>query len=94
MNANHSEPKRPLNADRPFPGRCRDCGERQVVMTTISYGAEVRHDGRLYAFTVPSLELPVCQACGSKVFTENVDDQISAALRLSLDLPTRRTGPE
>src|SRR5271155_486486 len=52
------------------------------------YDAEVRHDGRLYAFTVPNLELPVCQACGSKVFTENVDDQISAALRLNLDLLT------
>lgn len=57
-------------------------------MATISYEAEVRHDGRLYAFTVPDLRLPVCQACGSKVFTEKVDDQINAALRLNLHLLT------
>ena len=57
-------------------------------MTTISYDAEVRHDGRLYAFTVPDLLLPVCQACGNKVFTEKVDDQINAALRLTLHLLT------
>jgi DNA-binding transcriptional regulator YiaG len=55
-------------------------------MAKISYDAEVRHDGRLYTFTVPDLEIPVCQACGNKVFTEKVDDQISAALRSNLHL--------
>jgi DNA-binding transcriptional regulator YiaG len=55
-------------------------------MTTISYDTEVRHDGRLYTFTVPALEIPICQACGEKVFTENVDDQINAALRSHLRL--------
>jgi hypothetical protein len=66
-------------------------------MTTISYDAEVRHDGRLYALTVPDLLLPVCQACGNRVLTEKVDDQINAALRLSLRLLTpdeMRTGLE
>jgi len=57
-------------------------------MTTIPYDAEVRHDGRLYAFTVPDLVLPVCQACGNKVFTEKVDDQINTALRRNLHLLT------
>jgi len=57
-------------------------------MTRISYDAEVRHDGRLYTFTIPDLDIPVCQACGNKVFTEKVDDQISAALRFELDLLT------
>jgi DNA-binding transcriptional regulator YiaG len=55
-------------------------------MTTIRYDAEVRHDGRLYAFTIPHLDIPVCQACGEKVFTEKVDDQINAALRSYLHL--------
>ena len=54
----------------------------------MSYDAEVRHDGRLYTFTIPDLDIPVCQACGNKVFTEKVDDQISAALRFELDLLT------
>jgi DNA-binding transcriptional regulator YiaG len=57
-------------------------------MTKISYDAEVRHDGRLYTFTIPDLEIPVCQACGKRVFTEKVDDQISAALRSYLHLLT------
>jgi len=73
--------KRPRNAERPFPWRCRDCGQERVVPTTISYDAEVSHDGRLHAFAIPSLTLPVCQACGAKVFTEKVEDQITAALR-------------
>jgi putative zinc finger/helix-turn-helix YgiT family protein len=88
MNANHSKSKRPLGAERPFPWRCRHCGESQVVMTKVSYDAEVRHDGRLCTFTVPDLDIPVCQSCGTKVFTEKVDDQISAALRSFLHLLT------
>ena len=57
-------------------------------MTKISYDAETRHDGRSYTFTVPDLLLPVCKACGKKVFTEKVDDQITAALRANLHLLT------
>jgi DNA-binding transcriptional regulator YiaG len=34
------------------------------------------------------LEIPVCQACGAKVFTEQVDEQVNAALRLQLHLLT------
>jgi transcriptional regulator with XRE-family HTH domain len=66
-------------------------------MATVKYDAEVRHDGRLHVFTVPDLSLPVCEACGNKVFTEKVDDQINAALRLNLHLLTpdeMRTGLE
>src|SRR5262245_20116803 len=82
------EPKRPLAAQRPFPWRCRHCGKPRVVMTTVTYDAEVRHDGRVYTFTVPHLSIPVCQACGAKVFTEKVDEQITAALRSHLHLLT------
>ncbi len=57
-------------------------------MTRIRYDAEVQHDGRLYTFTIPNLDIPVCQACGNKVFTGGVDDQISAALRSHLHLLT------
>jgi transcriptional regulator with XRE-family HTH domain len=57
-------------------------------METTPYDAEVRHDGRLYAFTLPRLEIPVCKACREKVFTEKVDDQINAALRSHLHLLT------
>ena len=83
-----TESKRPIGAERPFPWRCRRCGKNKVVLTTMSYDAEVRHDGRLHRFTVPNLRIPVCEACGEKVFTEKVDDQINAALRAHLQLLT------
>ena len=57
-------------------------------MATTRYDAEVRHDGRLHIFTIPRLELPVCQACGEKVFTEQVDAQVNNALRAHLKLLT------
>ena len=57
-------------------------------MGTASYDAEIRHDGRVHTFTLPHLHIPVCQACGEKVFTEKVDDQINAALRAHLHLLT------
>ena len=78
--------KRPLNATRPFPWRCHHCGKDEVVMTTTEYAAEARHDGRLYRFIVPNLEIPACRDCGEKAFTEEVDQQINNALRLHLGL--------
>lgn len=78
--------KRPFNAERPFPWQCRHCGKSEVVMAEVDYEAEVRHDGRLYKFSVPDLAIPVCQACGERVFTEKVDQQISSALRSHLKL--------
>jgi putative zinc finger/helix-turn-helix YgiT family protein len=89
MHPNRSkQAKRPFGAERPFPWRCRHCGKDEVIMTTTCYAAEVRHDGRLYTFTIPHLDIPVCQACGEKVFTEQVDDQINATLRSHLRLLT------
>lgn len=80
--------KRPVGAERPFPWRCRHCGKDQVFPTILSYDAEVRHAGRVHVFQIPKLEVPVCRACGEKVFTEKVDAQINAALRVHLHLLT------
>ena len=80
--------KRPRNAERPFPWRCRHCGEREVVLAKTNYAAAVRHDGRLLEFTIAELELPVCQACGERVFTEKADAQVNDALRGHLNLLT------
>ena len=87
-NDSNKASKRPVGAERPFPWHCRHCGKNQVTMTTTSYDAEVRHDGRLYTFTIPRLGVPACTACGEKVFTEKVDEQISEALRAHLHLLT------
>lgn len=80
--------KTPSMAHRPFPWRCRECGEEAVRLARVAYDAEVRHDGRLYEFTIPQLDCPVCQACGVKVFTEVVDDQVNRAFRAHLNLLT------
>ena len=79
-------PKRPHNAEQPFPWRCRRCGNKQVVPTTIPYEAEIRHDGRVHAFNIPRLTLPVCAECSEKVFTEKVEDQITDAFRAHIHL--------
>ena len=57
-------------------------------MTTTRYDAQIRHDGRLHIITIPRLAVPACEACGEKVFTEKVDDQIQTALRSHLKLLT------
>lgn len=80
--------KSPALSEDAFPWRCRHCGANEVVMATTAYEAEVRHDGRLHAFTIPELNLPICQACGEKVFTETVDRQVNDALRAHLQLLT------
>jgi DNA-binding transcriptional regulator YiaG len=75
--------------ERPFPWPCRHCRKKEVVMATVAnYDAEVRHDGRLHAFQIPALIVPTCQACGARVFTEDVDRQINEHLRLHLNLLT------
>lgn len=74
--------------DRPFPWQCAQCGANKVVMAEVAYDAKVRHDGRLHEFTVEHMRIPVCEACGERVFTEEVDRQISDALRTHLKLLT------
>lgn len=85
------EPKRekkPRNADRPFPWRCRQCRQETVVPTRIDYPAKVNYDGRLVSFVAKGIEIPICQNCGDKRFTLKVDDQINAALCAHLGLLT------
>ncbi len=89
MHPKQSEkPKRPRSAERAFPWRCHHCGKKEVRLAKTNYAAEVRHDGRLHAFTIAGLELPVCQACGEMVFTEKVDAQVNDALRAHINLLT------
>lgn len=67
-------------ADRPFPRKCYQCSKQEVRLSKINYKAELKRDGIMYTFTVIDLEIPICRACGMKVFTEKVDDQIEAYL--------------
>ena len=88
MNAKPTNPSLKPERGHAMPRRCRRCGKNEFVTSTTSFDAEVRHDGRLHKFTIPNLELPVCRACGERVFTEAVDDQINAHLRAHLRLFT------
>ena len=84
----HEKKKRAPRPERPFPWRCRECLKDSVFLAKAPYDAEVRHDGRLHAFRIPELELPVCQSCGAKFFTDKVDAQVTDALRAHLNLLT------
>jgi len=64
-----------------FSPKCRHCGKQEVVLTKIYYEATLRHGGVLHTFGVPDLEIPVCQACGEKVFTLAVEYQIDDAFK-------------
>jgi len=80
--------ERAIGRDKPFPWRCLKCLKRDVFPATVPYTAEVSHDGRLYKVQVPALEIPRCRSCGELVFTNRVDEQITAALRAQLRLLT------
>ena len=89
MNSKNSkEQKRPFQELTLSRGDNKSCDKDEVRMSVMSYDVDVKHDGRLYTIYMPKLEIPVCQACGAKVFTEKVGKQVNAALRLQLHLLT------
>lgn len=71
---------------KPYPRRCAECGKVAVAATTISYNAEVKHDGKLHKFHIPKLKIDKCQSCGEEFFTNSTDEQISASLRSVIGL--------
>jgi len=76
----------PERQSKPFPWRCPKCLAREVRPKSVEYRAQVKHDGRLHKIVVPQLSLPVCDACGEQVFSNDTDAQISRALRGNLRL--------
>lgn len=80
--------KKTIGAKRQFPLKCHHCYEQKVELATINYDAEVRYENQLHQFNIPKLDIPICQACGEKVFTEKVDAQVNIALRAYLNLLT------
>lgn len=80
--------ERTVDREKPFPWRCLKCRKRDVFPATIPYTTEVNHDGRLYEVRVPALEIPRCRSCAELVFTNRVDEQITAVLRAQLRILT------
>jgi DNA-binding transcriptional regulator YiaG len=58
------------------------------VPTRIDYPARINYDGRIVSFLAKDISIPICQNCGDKRFTLDVDDQINAALCAHLGLLT------
>ncbi|MBU4270930.1 MAG: type II toxin-antitoxin system MqsA family antitoxin [Planctomycetes bacterium] len=73
-------------SEKPFPRRCPECGKVEVQPATIAYDAEVKHDGRLYAFRISRLQVNKCGACGEVLFSNVGNDQVTQALREHLML--------
>lgn len=71
---------------RSFPRPCPECGKIKVQPATIAYDAEVKHDGREYAFRIPKLNVLKCASCGEVLFDNTTDEQISQGLREHLNL--------
>ena len=71
---------------KPYPRRCAVCGEIAVARCRIPYEAEVRHDGKLHAFSIASLGIDQCERCGEQFFTTSTDEEINLALRSHLGL--------
>jgi hypothetical protein len=80
--------KSPKDAERPFPWRCRHCGQTKVVPTRTDYSLDVRYDDRLIPIVAYGIDIPTCQNCGEKVITLEVDNHVNAALRQHLGLLT------
>jgi putative zinc finger/helix-turn-helix YgiT family protein len=66
---------------RPFPWKCRTCGEKKVRPTVTDYTAEMEHDGRSYTIRVPNLELLECESCKTRMLTDEARRSLSYALR-------------
>src|SRR5438105_2088253 len=73
---------------RPYPWTCPACLREEVWAATMPYSIEVSHDGRSYQVEVAELHAAKCQACGEVIFSNDADDQITAALRSLLRLLT------
>lgn len=71
---------------KPYPRRCAECGKVAVAAATISYNAEVKHDGKLHKFRIPKLKLDKCQSCGEEFFTNATDEQMTDCLRSEIGL--------
>ncbi len=71
---------------RPFPWKCRECGKRTLKPVVVDYSTEMEHDGRLYSFTVPNLEILECEACHSRVLPKAALEAVVDKLRAEAGL--------
>jgi putative zinc finger/helix-turn-helix YgiT family protein len=66
---------------KPFPWKCRKCGQAAVRPAVVSYPAKMEHDGRVYEFTVRGLRAPRCENCREVFPDAQANRQISQTFR-------------
>jgi putative zinc finger/helix-turn-helix YgiT family protein len=64
---------------RTYPKRCGKCGHQAMRLATVPYATTIEHDGRAYAFEIPTLTVPQCGNCQAISFDDEADRQVSAA---------------
>src|ERR1022692_1383057 len=50
---------------KPFPWKCRECGQIAVYSNIVSHTVEIEHDARVYKTVVKGLVTPQCRNCGA-----------------------------
>ena len=65
---------------KPYPRLCAECGAYSVNKSHIPYNAKIRHAGKMYDFTIASLEIDRCQNCMEVFFTTTTDSHIELEL--------------
>ena len=74
---------------RPFPWKCRTCGEQRVNPSVVAdYSTDLEHDGRSYHVSLPDLRVLQCEACGVVVLPDESHRRLSIALRTEAGLLT------
>ena len=62
--------------EKPSPWYCPRCRNREVRRRVVCWEGERVALGQTVHVTVPCLSLPVCDACGERVFDDIADQQI------------------
>lgn len=87
MTPNEIQIKQPFRIREGIPDRCPICASTDLVRTNTSLEIDVKHEGRQYRLSIPSLDIRQCAACGERVFDEDVDRQINEALQAQISQP-------
>ena len=67
------------------------CRQRAVSPTTLaSYAAEMEHDGRKYAISVPDFPILKCHHCGELFLDQTANERLSETLRTAAGLLSPR----
>jgi hypothetical protein len=78
--------KRPFGYPRPYPRDCVVCARREVYPETITLEIEQRYQGQVYPLVLENFSMPVCRACGERIYTEDADREINDRFRDHLRL--------